>query len=75
MSCGIVHCGGGGAAWVTVTVVVGTRQSPGAELGLVVCPLTTFVSLPEAGLKAPVNPAPVHADRAWATVRPVKVGT
>jgi len=64
-----------GALCVTVTVDVKTRQCPGVEDGDVVCVRTVSPSNPVVGVNVPVNPAPVHADRAAATVRPTMFGT
>src|SRR5438128_9465974 len=74
----MVHCGVGvgGGLCVTVTVVVGGSHCPGLDDGFVVCAVTASVSDPDAGLKVPeLNPADVHAVRAFATVRPTRFGT
>jgi hypothetical protein len=55
---------------VTVIVVVGGRHAPGVRFW--VATINLFRPL---GLNEPVNPAPVQADRAAATVFPTRFGT
>ena len=58
-----------------MTVVVGGRQSPGIDDGLVVWVSTILFVCPLAGVNAPVKPAVVHFVRAADTVKPSSVGT
>jgi hypothetical protein len=60
---------------VTNTEVAKATQSPGLALGVVVCVRTAFEPLPLDGVNAPVNPAPVHAERAADTSIPTMFGT
>jgi hypothetical protein len=56
---------------VTVIPVSGGRQAPAGWL----CDVTIALAGPVGALKVPVNPAPLHALRAFATVRPTMFGT
>ena len=56
---------------VTVIPVSGGRHAPGGWL----CDVTIALAGPVGAEKAPVKPAPFHAFRAFATVRPTMFGT
>ena len=56
---------------VTVIPVSGGRQEPAGWL----CDVTIALAGPVGAEKVPVNPAPLQALRAFATVRPTMFGT